>query len=81
MLNDEYVDDNYYEITEKRFEGVPRWDVTFEYHKDLGRTTRAGIVTALELAKNVSNKNFLVIHYDKADRYSSFEHKGKTYNL
>ena len=39
--------------------------------QNVGRTTRAGINVALNLASKVKGKNMLVIGYDKADRYDS----------
>jgi len=38
-------------------------------NEDLGRTGRAGISVALDMAKEVNGKNMLVLAYDKADRY------------
>jgi len=38
-------------------------------HEDLGKTSRAGLLVALELAQDVRDKIFLVIGYDKVDRY------------
>ncbi len=35
----------------------------------IGRTTHAGIAVALRIAETVSEKNLLVIGYDKAERY------------
>jgi cysteine synthase len=48
---------------------LPRWDTPLVGLDDLGRSTRAGVVVALNLAKSERNKRFLVIGYDKADRY------------
>ena len=45
--------------------------VTIAYHEDLGRSSRAGLAVALEIAKRVSEKDLLIIGYDKIDRYDS----------
>lgn len=49
------------------------WDapINGSENEEFGRTTLAGINVALRLAENVGGKNFLVIGYDKADRYDS----------
>lgn len=44
------------------------WHVMNEHH-DLGRSSKAGIKVAYDIAKKVSGKNILVIGYDKAERY------------
>ncbi|MEI7719298.1 MAG: pyridoxal-phosphate dependent enzyme [archaeon] len=38
-------------------------------YQDLGRSANAGIKVALDFAKEVSDKNILVLGYDKAERY------------
>ncbi|NOZ81507.1 MAG: hypothetical protein GXP63_07645, partial [DPANN group archaeon] len=48
---------------------VSDWDRGVENHEDLGRTGRAGISVALDVAKGVRGKNLLVIGYDKIERY------------
>lgn len=45
------------------------WDEGVENHEDLGRTGRAGISVALDIAKKVNSKNILVLGYDKMERY------------
>ena len=50
-------------------ESLPRFDITYLWHEDLGKSTNAGISVTLDLAKEVEGKNMLVIGYDKADRY------------
>ena len=45
------------------------WDTGVIGHENLGRTGRAGISVALDMAKEVNGKNMLVLAYDKADRY------------
>lgn len=48
---------------------VDDWNKGVSNHEDLGRSAKAGIGVALEIAKEVSGKNILVIGYDKAERY------------
>ena len=50
-------------------DSYPCWDMELVDHEDLGRTGRAGISVALDIAKEVSGKNLLVIGYDKIKRY------------
>ena len=50
-------------------EQLPHWDNRTIIANDLGRTTRAGLAVALSLAEEVIENNFLVIGYDKAERY------------
>ena len=51
--------------------GVVKWDSdeVAQKARDFGRSTRAGISVALDIAKQVNDKTFLVIAYDKANRY------------
>ena len=46
---------------------LPHWDSV--KYKNFGRTSNAGLAVALKLAESVENKNFLIIGYDKAERY------------
>ena len=48
---------------------VSDWDRGVENHEDIGKTGRAGISVALDVAKKVSGKNLLTIGYDKMERY------------
>jgi cysteine synthase len=48
---------------------VSDWNRGVENHNDIGKTGRAGISVALDVAKEVSGKNLLVIGYDKMKRY------------
>ena len=52
-----------------RVELISDWEKGVENHEDLGRTGRAGISVALDVAKEVSKKNLLVVGYDKIERY------------
>tara|TARA_Y100000310_G_scaffold334428_1_gene414170 strand:- start:4363 stop:5406 length:1044 start_codon:yes stop_codon:yes gene_type:complete len=72
LVSDRWQDKNYLELTNRSdLENLPHWDQTFEGHEDIGRSTRAGIASCLELAKDVSNKTMLIIAYDNASRYDS----------
>lgn len=48
---------------------VDDWNKGVINHEDLGRSAKAGIGVALDIAREVSGKNIVVIGYDKADRY------------
>ena len=48
---------------------VDDWEKGVFDQEDLGRSGKAGIVVALDIAKGVSGKNILVLGYDKAERY------------
>lgn len=72
LVSDQDVDRNYFELVGRRdFEGFPHWDDPAFQYQDLGRSGRAGIGVALKVADKVSDKNIMIIAYDKADRYDS----------
>lgn len=72
LISDARMDEEYEKITGKQeTRRLPHWDAQLEKCDDLGRSTRAGIATALDIAKNVKGKSLLVIGYDKAERYDS----------
>lgn len=48
---------------------VDDWNKGVVGQEDLGRSAKAGIGVALDIAKDVCYKNMLVLGYDKADRY------------
>jgi len=48
---------------------VDDWNRGVINHEDLGRSAKAGIGVALDIARGVNGKNILVIGYDKSDRY------------
>lgn len=48
---------------------IEDWNKNVVGHKDIGKTGRAGISVALNLAKEFKDKDILVIGYDKAERY------------
>ena len=70
LLSDTQVDRNYAAATGRHdTEELIHWDRVFKGHEDLGRTGRAGIAVALDLAERVEGKNILIVAYDKANRY------------
>lgn len=72
LVSDDKMDAEYKAMTGRDDpESLPHWDMELYNHKDIGRTTKAGVAVALEVARNVSDKNMLVIAYDKADRYDN----------
>ncbi|MEK6927803.1 MAG: pyridoxal-phosphate dependent enzyme [Nanoarchaeota archaeon] len=70
LVSDKKQDDELQRLNGNRnSENLPHWD-NFIY-QDLGRSSRAGMVVALEIAKSTKNKNIVVVAYDKAERYDS----------
>ncbi|MCH7850756.1 MAG: hypothetical protein IH845_03890 [Nanoarchaeota archaeon] len=70
LVSDEKMDEEYHERTRRDdSKRLVHWDTPIEDHKDVGRTTRAGINVALNIASRVEGKDMLIIGYDKADRY------------
>ena len=67
------MDEEYKRLTGREdSRGLPHWDDrNIADHEDLGRSSRASLAVALEIAKMVSDKNLLIIGYDKIDRYDS----------
>jgi cysteine synthase len=67
LVSDKEVDLNYKKLTGKNtLDKLSHWD---SIKSEFGRSTRAGIVTVKEIAKTVKKKNFVIIAYDKANRY------------
>ncbi|MBI2573659.1 pyridoxal-phosphate dependent enzyme [Candidatus Woesearchaeota archaeon] len=72
LVSDRWQDHHYQERTgRKTFKELPHWDQTFTGYEDAGRSTRAGIACAIEVAKSVKDQNIVILAYDKADRYDS----------
>ena len=70
LISDRWQDTHYTERTGRGdFNVLPHWDQTFAGHEDVGRSTRAGIAAALELAQTVHHKTMLILAYDNASRY------------
>jgi cysteine synthase A len=67
------MDEEYQRLTgRKDSQSLPHWDdPNIADHEDLGRSSRAGLAVALEIAKRDSGKSLLIIGYDKIDRYDS----------
>jgi len=67
LISDKEVDDNYNKLTGKNlFKELPHWD---SIKSEFGRSTRAGIAAVKELSKETKNKTYVIIAYDKANRY------------
>jgi cysteine synthase len=73
LVSDVKMDEEYQRLTSRNdLQSLPHWDdPNIADHEDLGRSSRAGLAAALEIAKRVSEKNLLIIGYDKIDRYDS----------
>ncbi len=70
LVSDKEMDKDYYAKTGKDFtKQLIHYDEKIPESQDLGKTGMAGLAIALEMAKKVSKKNFLIIGYDKIDRY------------
>ncbi len=71
LVSDRETDEEYKELVENNDtpSPLPHWDTDLEEISDLGRTTKAGLAVALQLAENVRDQKILVIGYDKAERY------------
>jgi cysteine synthase A len=71
LVSEKALDEAYFALSGRREpQQIPHWDddALFE-GTDYGRSTRGGITVALELAKTVYHKNFVLLQYDKIDRY------------
>jgi len=72
LVTDEPTDKNYFQLTGRNISNeLPHWDK--DLYDSLGRSTQAGIQVCKKLAKDVSNKNFLIIGYDKIERYDKWK--------
>lgn len=70
LVSDFRMDQEYRSLTGRDDSlAMPHWD-TIEVD-GFGRTTHAGLAVALSLSETVSSKNFVVIAYDRADRYDN----------
>ena len=68
LVSDAQVDENYKRATGRLdTTKLPHWDGVPA--DGLGKSTRAGIAVALDMANRVSDKILLIIAYDKEDRY------------
>jgi cysteine synthase len=69
LVSDAKTDREYRELHNLTLtENLPHWD---DHNIPYGRTTRAGLAVALAKAKKVQDQNFVVLAYDKPDRYDS----------
>lgn len=72
LVSDSQMDAEYHSLTGRNAtRELPHWDMSLNDHKDLGRSTRAGIAVSLRLAEGMGDKDMLIIAYDKASRYDS----------
>ncbi|MAG02327.1 hypothetical protein CMI42_03240 [Candidatus Pacearchaeota archaeon] len=72
LVSSERMDAQYSDLTGRDdTKKLVHWDSPIESADGFGRTTKAGINVALDIAKNVEGKNLLVIGYDKSNRYDS----------
>lgn len=72
LVSDKHMDDDYHAKTGKDYtKQLIHYDAELLESDDLGRTGMAGLAIALEMAKHVKKKNFLIIGYDKINRYDS----------
>ena len=73
LISDAQMNEEYKRLTGRKAPTLPQWDTSIEdnYYNTLGRSTRAGINVVLSLAEKDHNKSFVVIAYDKANRYNS----------
>ncbi len=70
LVSDRNIDAEYFDLTRRRVsEDLPHWDDPSCCFADTGRTTRAGLAVVKELARSMEDKTFLIIAYDKSDRY------------
>jgi len=69
LVSDKITDGQYQDQTGRQLTAtLPHWDnVQLPY----GRTTRAGLAVALQVAGQVSGQNFVIIAYDKPERYDN----------
>lgn len=71
LISDRWTNKDYQnelgESAREYFFNLARWDLS--KYEDAGRTTRAALAGAKELAKEVSGKNFLILKYDTMDKY------------
>ena len=72
LVSDQEIDRNYFQLTGRNDTlSLPHWDMELENCQDLGRSSKAGIAVALHMARNISDKDLVVIGYDKIERYDS----------
>lgn len=68
LLSDSFMNSEYETLTSNKHPtNLPRWDI--EQYKDFGRSTNGGIQVCKMLAKSTDSKNYLIIGYDKKNRY------------
>jgi cysteine synthase len=72
LISNKKMDADYFQMTGKTTtEQLPHEDDSNILQNGFGKSTRAGIATALEISKNVTGKNIVIIGYDKINRYDA----------
>jgi cysteine synthase A len=72
LVSDRKTDSEYREKTGRSMDTqLTHWDAPAHGCADLGRTGKAGFNVAMNIARGVSEKNILIVGYDKTDRYDS----------
>ncbi len=76
LVSDSSMDLNYNRLPKDMMQAyhqskLLRWDTPLPETTNMGRSTRAGLCVALNMASRMSNQNLLIIGYDKADRYDT----------
>ena len=74
LVSDQKTDSEFLDITHEFITraspvDLPHWDMDLPKADDLGRSSRAGLAVALDAATQCTDKNILIIGYDKEDRY------------
>ena len=70
LISDSDMDEEYERLTGQNVtRSLPHWNMDLVNHEDLGRSSKAGLAVALEITKSFSEKNLLIIGYDKIERY------------
>jgi cysteine synthase len=70
LVTSNTMENNYNTLTNKHTT-LLHWDVNLPLVSKYGRTTKAGLVVALDLAKKESKKTIVILAYDKAKRYDN----------
>ena len=72
LVSEKKTDKAYEKLTGKRLpDDIVRWDKPLDGAEKYGRSTRAGIMIALEEAKRKQLQDFVVIGYDTSDKYDN----------
>ena len=70
LVSDQKTDNHYKNLNAKGdLSYLPHWDCEMGQTDNLGRTTRAGLAVALNLAEKIQEQTILIIGYDRSNRY------------